>query len=235
MFTNKRMFPNQLLAAALVATAVTFVPAADAAVFFDQASFQAAAGGELTFQSFEGFTPTNIRGDRNSVFVAGFTLSSPKGNELSIFNVDDGGSHATDGFNYVLWGNFAPVPTTPTTPTTPTPNDELVFNFLSPIDAFSLILTDSLDLSSSPASIGFSNNLGESATMATAPLGNAGQVFFGLISSGMTAITIKTSSTYFAGDRLGIDSISFRGVPEPASPALLGGLGVLAALRRRRG
>jgi hypothetical protein len=217
---------RRLLAAALVAMAGTSVPAANAASYFsNEASFQAAAGGGLSFESFEGFTATNVRSDRGTVAVAGFTLVTPNGNELSIFNTNDGGSHATHGSNYVLWGDFAP------TPQTPTPNDEFVLNFSSPVDAFSMILTDPLDLSSSGASIGFLNNLGESTTIATVPLASGAEVFFGVISSGMTSISIKTSPTMFSGDRLGIDSVSFGAVPEPASPLLMV---ALAALTRRR-
>ncbi len=110
----------------------------------------------------------------------------------------------------------------------------MVFNFDTPLRAFSVYIVDSLEAPG--GSLTYSNNAGDSGTIATGLQANGNVQFFGILNSsaGFTTLTINDTTT---DSGLSIDEIRFAPVPEPSTSLLLAGVGVCvsaAALRRRR-
>ena len=96
----------------------------------------------------------------------------------------------------------------------------VIFTFDSPVYAFGLFIGDAVEGSSSTLS--FTNNFGDSFTIASGPLPDNSVIFFGAIDfqSPFTSVTIQgnTASDGFAIDDVLITSV----VPEPASVVLFG-------------
>lgn len=186
----------------------------------DEATFLAAAG-PLDMESFEGLTATNNISQANSFALPGFVVSHPGTPDMGVFNTTPGwGGHATDGSNYINYQSSG--------------GETLTFNFTSAIDSFGINVTDWGDFGS--GSLTFSNDAGDSATMALAPLGDDNEFFFGAISAFDFTVVELTNS--IAGEAYSFDEVYYGqaggDIPLPSTITLLAlGLAGLAVRRRR--
>jgi hypothetical protein len=196
--------------------------------FTDRATFEAAAGALLSFESFEALPLDTSTAQQDEVVVDGFTLSAV--NEgftflppLSVQGVTStGGAFATDGVQHINVGSLF---------NSGQNNDVvLTFAFNSPIDAFFVDLTDLGGLDSQADPRGIFEVAGETVTIYDASTrgGMLRTVGF-ILDTPVTSFDLRTT----AGDSFGVDAVSFGLIPEPATAGLLGIAG-LTLLRRRR-
>lgn len=201
-----------IVSSAIVAVCFAFVacPAFAAPVYFtDRASFDAATGGGLNFESFEADFAV-----ADTIVFAGFTVSETLGidalGQLRDFpGLVDGA--ITDGTGALVYDD----------------NGESIgtfFSFASPITAFGL------DIATSPGStVAIGGSVSDNLTL----IDNTPS-FWGVIDiAGITSITFDASG----GPNVGFDAISFGQAVIPAPGAiLLGTIGVslVGWLRRRK-
>jgi len=208
----KRILPVHFALAAACSAATT--------VFTDEASFLSAVPDSL-LESFETHPASNSL-NVNSVSTAFGSITVSIASSMGIFDAPTGaGGMATDGVKFLIHSNGAG-------------SAPFVFNFDTPLRAFSVYIVDSLEASG--GSLTYSNNAGDSGTIATGLQANGNVQFFGILntSTGFTTLTINDTST---DSGLSIDEIRFAPVPEPSTSLLLAAAGVCvsaAALRRRR-
>ena len=189
-------------------------------IFTDETSFLAATSG-LSFESFEALTATNSAGI-TTVEPTDFTIthSNPvDGQNLAVWDSYGAGTYATDGDNYVRWGYGS---------------NSMYIDFDASMGTIGFTMTDALDVATS-GSIIFSNNAGQSETIAMGQLAPSNELFFGFIGDfQFTHVTIEDTMT---GDVFGIDGVHYGAqvIPEPTTMLMLGGLGAgLASTRKLR-
>jgi len=190
-------------------------------IFTDETSFLAATSG-LSFESFEALTATNGT-TVSTITVTDFEITHSDPGEadaiLEVYDVSGPGTYATDGDNYVLWarGPYS-----------------MYIDFNASMGTIGFTMTDALDVATS-GSIIFSNNAGQSETIAMGQLAPSNELFFGFIGDfQFTHVTIEDTMT---GDVFGIDGVHYGAqvIPEPTTMLMLGGLGAgLASTRKLR-
>jgi hypothetical protein len=147
-----------------------------------------------------------------TIGIATFTGGELLNAEVGL-NADQTGVYATEG----LFGSGESNP--------------LVITFASPVSNFSIFIANGDDVRNYTVS----DNLGDSVTMSLASAGGLGAGTFSLASNGLTTVDI-TSANADAWD-FAIDNVTFTqatSIPEPGSMLLLGGLALLASLRRSK-
>ncbi len=204
--------------AAVIASAFAVNASAAVVTYSTDAAFLGAAGGGLTFESFE---------------TASLSTSTSVGFSGGSFGCS--GSTYCPGF-FGIWNGFADTGVQSVYFASP---DQATFNFASAITSFGIAIGGAGDVASITLNALLSS--GDSAVALNNYSGSfdvfgPNRQYFGLISD--TPFTSITFSPSNSGDGIFFDSMSYgRGttVPEPATIAILGlGLAGLAALRRRR-
>jgi PEP-CTERM motif len=205
----KTASPVGLLLAVALALASASAVEANPVIFTNRATFEAAAGGGLSFEGFEGSF-----GVAESIVFPGFTVSETNGinalGQLRDFpGLVDGITEGTGALVYDDNGDSVGT----------------FLSFMNPITAFGLDITTNLN---SGVSIG-GFNVGILLVLA----GNT-PTFFGVIDlDGLTSISFDASG----GPNVAFDAVSFGQVaaPEPSVLSLFGlGLAALGLRRRQR-
>ncbi len=218
----------------LSAFAVCSIPRADAVAmtYGDLGSFLTAASSPLSLESFESLPAGNDL-NASALLLPGFevTHSFAPDLELGIFNVPISGINATSGLNVLVYQSSI--------------DAELIFRFLTPINAFSLDLSDWGDYQQGPGTLGFASDAGHALTIANSPLANGNQLFFGIIDTGASFTEVRLKNS-LPGEAFGVDSVRYGFIVPPppvsvpdggATWILLGcgtaGLGLLSRFGRR--
>ncbi len=187
----------------LSAFTVCAIPRAEAVAmtYGDLGSFLTAAGSPLALEGFES-SPAGNQLDAPALLFPGFevTHSFAPDLELGIFNVPLAGISATGGLNFLVYQSSI--------------DAELIFRFLTPINAFSLDLSDWGDYQQGPGTLGFESDAGHALTIANGPRANGNQLFFGIIdtAASFTEVRLKNS---LPGEGFGVDSVRYGFIAPP--------------------
>jgi hypothetical protein len=169
------------------------VGAAFGVVYNNEAQFLAASP-SLSMESFEGLAATNSLSTYH-LSLANFNVTVPGSTDLGVWNGATGwGGHATDGVKFVGYQSAA--------------NETLTIDFVSPITHFGINITDWGDYGS--GSLIFSNNAGDSTTIAVAPRANDNELFFGIINTGTPFSQVKILNQ-ISGEGYCFDEIYYTG------------------------
>lgn len=179
---------NYSVRSIIVVSAVLAVAAdtrGDVNTYANQADFLAVADAP-SLESFESFTATNTRNLSNLV-TTNFTLTANSNFGVFDEQPDFFGTFATHGSQYIVSGANS---------------SSMTFTFDQPIAAFGLNITDFGDNANDGdliLTIG-----GESFAIASAPLSNGNQLFFGVVK---TASTFSSATLTIEQDSIGIDEV----------------------------
>jgi hypothetical protein len=190
---------------------------ASVTTFSDETAFLAAAG-TCKMESFEGLTPG---APADSFTLTDFTVTALLPIHSPALEVYPGpylGAYATDGTQWIGYQSDL--------------NEKLQMNFSSPIHSFGINITDWGDYA--PGNLIFSNNAGDSFTVATGPLANGNYLFCGIVNTDTAFTSVELLNqptlTFF-----GVDEVYYT-IPEPScTTAIVSGilLWLFLALRRR--
>ena len=185
--------------------AVCSIPRADAVAmtYGDLGSFLTAAGSPLALEGLES-SPAGNQLDAAALLLPGFeiTHSFAPDLDLGIFNVPLAGISATAGLNFLVYQSSI--------------DAELIFRSLTPINAFSLDLSDWGDYQQGPGMLGFESDAGHALTIANSPLANGNQLFFGVIDTGASFTEVRLKNS-LPGEAFGVDSVRY-GFIKPTTP-----------------
>ncbi len=196
---------------AIVAAFAIGTAATAATTYTSESAFHAAAGGGLSFESFE--SPSSVTG--TSVTLADVTFSCINGGSTycpGFFGVRS--LNATDGVQTVYGAS----------------PDSLVFTFNSPITHFGIDVIDFGTVGASDLTIDWGNG----SEVLYSSYSGGGVLFAGVIDSmGFTTVTFTASAP---ADGIDFDRLFYKGtVPEPATWALLiAGFGLVGIAARRQ-
>lgn len=195
--------PLPLTLLAVIAACPVHRAEAVAMTYGDLGSFLTAAG-PLDFESFESLPATNLL-DASAFVLPGFevTHSFAPDMQLGIFDTPLSGTSATDGLNFLVYQSGF--------------NEELIFRFLSPINAFALDITDWGDYLQGQGTLDFSSNAGHSLTIASSPLPSGNQLFFGITDSQASFTEVRLSNSLF-GEGFGVDAVRYGFNETPVTP-----------------
>ena len=195
-----------------------------AAVFYNVSADFLAVSGQVAFDSYEDLV---LDGYVDQVVRPGFTMNSvvtpsipEEGYGLYLYNFTTGfGAYATHGDSFVVHQSDT--------------DGILRFDFASPVTAFGLSITDWESPTGTDATLSFSNELGDQHVIATGPLANGNELFFGIVSD--TPFTQAEFLSTSPLEAYGLDSVYYTAVvPLPGSLLLMiGALLPLGAVRRK--
>lgn len=174
-----------------------------------------------TLESFEGLTATNTQSSSN--LVAGQITVIPGSNTiLGVWDNPVNGPHATDGTNFIRANVDLDTASTSVT-----------FSFGIPINAFGINITDFGDVNPGGRLL-FTNDAGDSFTVASGALPESNEIFFGLLntSNNFQSVTFFNENLV---DGTGYDEIYSNAVPIPSAVWLFGSglLGIIGISRRK--
>ena len=190
-------------------------------IYTDETVFLGSAD-PLSMESFESQTATNSY-TTNSIALTDFTLSHSIVDHLGVYDSSSGwGGIATDGDNFIIAGSGN--------------GTTVTLDFNSAINSFGINVTDWGDFGS--GSLIFRNDIGESYTIATSSLPNNNVLFFGIINSDFSFISVDLVNS-ISGEAYAIDEVYYGNtspVPEPTTILLfgLGLLGLTGVNRKKR-
>lgn len=213
MKTRDRLFRALARLAIGLIAAVGAEARADFFTFTDAGGFLTAAG-DVTVESFEGSSGTNL----TSLSTPNFLLTHT-GSAFSVLDTPSPfGTFATDGVRY-LEENTAGT------------NEFLFSGFAGPVTAFGLDVTDFGDFGALPLVLTINGTA--QFTVAVPPHPDGSLLFFGVVATGPDQITdVRLRS----GDAIGIDNVRLTAVPEPTTLFMLstGAVVLLGNTRFRR-
>ena len=214
--TNK-MQRTVLITTSILLGLVAVETRATVTTFSDETAFLAAAG-TCKLESFEGLTP-GVPAD--SFTLTDFTMMALLPSHSPALDVYPGpylGAYATDGIQWIGYQSDT--------------NEKLQLNFSSPIHSFGINLTDWGDWAT--GSLIFSDNAGDSFTVATTPRADGNHLFCGIVNTDMAFTSVELlnqpSIMFF-----GVDEVYYT-IPEPSCmAAIISGmlLWFFPVLRRR--
>lgn len=211
--------PNVTVLTSIAIIGVGFTGSAEATVivFNNQADFINTAD-FLSFESFEDLNATNTRG-LLEVETLDFSILQ-EDNRMGVWDTPFAGLQATDGDNYIFAGQSDSISP-----------DFTKFSFDTPINSFGVTFTDPLD---GGGNLIARDAWGEEFTVASGPLPDGSEVFWGIIShQPFTNISFFLEES-ITGDAYGLDEVYYgitdtKSVPEPASLLGLAAISVVAA------
>lgn len=202
------------------------------AIYTDESLF---LGDVVELLGFESFEDNAVNNDAdiitNQVVTPDFSVNTP-GNQLNVRSLDDNGSHAVDGdnfLNYVAFWESGWV--------------DVTFSFDDAITSFGVWITDAqdggTDIPDTHPALAIKNNGGmlSYTNFSTGVLADANEQFVGIIDNvGFTDVTIQINTD--VNDGFGFDAVHYSSVPEPGTLLLLSfsllGLGVCRSRYLRR-
>lgn len=175
----------------------------------------------MEIESFETLTATNTQNNADVVTDQVTVIPGPS-TILGIWDDPINGPHSTDGFNFIRANT-----------TSDSASTTVTFFFDTPINAFGINITDFGDINSGGGLL-FTNDVGDSHTVASGTYTNGNELFFGLTNDSSNFQSV----TFFNGnlvDGTGYDEIYSCSVPIPGAIWLLGsGLAGVAGLKRKK-
>jgi hypothetical protein len=173
----------------------------------------------------EDFESYSVAVQESPISTTYFTVSTTPilGGTSSFLRIDGGDSSGLDPVNgekTLVAGSSTNAPFT------------LTFDLLSPTTSIGFWVTDFGD--GFEGSLSFTNNIGDNHTIASSPLANGNDLFFGLTNNSSTFTSFSLVKTTSA-DGIGIDRLFLSQVPIPAAFYLFGSglLGLIGIARKK--
>jgi hypothetical protein len=193
---------QRLFVAALFVALLPVMPASAEPIFFTDYAAFAAAAGHTTLEDF-----ATSFADTPSVNVSGFTLAAYSDDGLirRWFNGTDG-----NGGFFIISGGLSSV----------------VLDFDVPVTAFGISIVD-FGTTTAPSTLVFDDGTGSRRyTVATGPLANGTELFFGVVDRVPFRHAVLTSTSI--DDSIFFDRVLYNRVPDAGSTLLLLGLAAVA-------
>lgn len=202
------------------------MPVQAATIFTNEDDFLAASN-ITTLESYETLSVTTRT---NEIITDHFVVSTESLTQAAatIYIRDEdsaGGLRPTHGQKYLVMGHSPGSPIEEAS--------RLTFDFNQPITSLGMSVVDFGDFGT--GTLSFNNDLGDQFIIATAPLPDGNELFFGIIADQPFSQVVIDKMT--SADGIGIDEMYFTIVPEPSTLALLliGLLPISLLLKHRRG